>query len=135
MLELWDGDSNKRQICQLFTQICTKQTTSWLMHNWNIFGAWMNHKHTQSYKTHHSPNLKEATTFRLIIFSLISHGGYIQISFCLRTPKILKIGIPGTLEIHNFCVDLQLKWGLKKSCSPHRKLFNNMWHATYTHIF
>jgi hypothetical protein len=33
------------------------------------------------------------------------------------------------------CVDLRLKWSLKQSCNPCRKISNNMWHATYTHIF
>jgi len=34
-----------------------------------------------------------------------------------------------------FCVNLRLKWSLKQSCSPCRKISNNMWHAIYTHIF
>ncbi len=32
------------------------------------------------------------------------------------------------------CEDLRLRWGLKKSCSPHQELSNGMWHATYTQV-
>jgi len=66
------------------------------MRNWNIFGAWMNHGHTHIYKTHHSPYLGEATTFPLIMFSMINHKGYTQMSFC---PEI---GTLDTLEACNF---------------------------------
>jgi len=58
--------------------------------------------HTRIHKTHHSSDLGEAITFPLIIFSVISYGGYIQMSFCFGSPEIPKIEIPGTLEGHNF---------------------------------
>jgi hypothetical protein len=46
--------------------------------------------HTQIHKTHHILNLRgEAITFPLIVFFVINHGGYIQMSFCPRTPNIL----------------------------------------------
>jgi hypothetical protein len=47
------------------------------MHSWSTFGAQMNHGHTRIHKTHHDLDLGEATTFPLIVFSVISHGGYI----------------------------------------------------------
>jgi hypothetical protein len=64
----------------------------------------MNHGQTWTHKTHHGSNLGEATTFPLLVFSVISHGGYIQMSFCLGTHKlgIPKIRTPDTLEGHNF---------------------------------
>jgi hypothetical protein len=31
-----------------------------------------------------------------------------------------------------FCADVQLRWGLKQSCSPCQKFSNGMLHATYT---
>ncbi len=46
------------------------------------------------------------------------------------SPEITKVGTPTTLEPITLCEDLWLKWCLKQSCSPHRKLFNDMWHAT-----
>ncbi len=92
---------------QLFTRTCINQTTSWLMCSWNTFGAWTSHGHTWTSKIHHIPNLGEVTTFPLIIFSMISHKGYIQMSFCLGTLELgvfenFEIGIPATLEAHNF---------------------------------
>ncbi len=61
------------------------------MHSWSTFGARAHHEHTQIHKickTHHGPNLEEATTFPLIIFFVINHGDYIQMSFCPRIPKL-----------------------------------------------
>jgi hypothetical protein len=51
----------------------THETTSWLVHNWITFGAWISHEHTQIHKTHHGPNLGEPTTFPLIVFSMLGH--------------------------------------------------------------
>jgi len=58
--------------------------------------------------------LKEATTFPLIILFVPGHEAYTQMSFFPKTPKladsqvgglqIVKIGIPTTLEAHNFFV-------------------------------
>jgi hypothetical protein len=82
--------------------IHTNQTTSWIMHVWNIFGARTSHEHTwtrKTHKIHHGPNLGEATTFPFIVFFVISHRSHIQMSFCLGTPKFgilkfLKLGLP-----------------------------------------
>ncbi len=67
------------------------------MCNWNTFGARMSHGHRRTHKTHHDLDLKEATTFPFIIFPMIGHGGYTQMSFFSRTPKLevskfLKLG-------------------------------------------
>jgi hypothetical protein len=63
------------------------------------------HGQTQIHKTHHGPNLDETTTFPLIIFFVLGHGGCTQMSFC---PKILEIGIFATLEAYevNVFVDI-----------------------------
>ncbi len=105
------------------------------MHNCNIFDAQMRHMHTCAHKIHHSPNLGEATTFLLIVFFVLGHGACTQMSFCPGTPKLgvpkfSKLGLPWLWRPIIFCVDLWLKWGLKWSYSPCRKLFNNMWHVT-----
>jgi len=42
---------------------------------WNTFGARTNHEHTWIHKIHHDPDLREATTFSLIIFFMHDHGG------------------------------------------------------------
>jgi hypothetical protein len=112
------------------------QTTSWLMHSWNIFGAWTNHGQTQIHKihkTHHSPNLGEATTFPLTVLFVPSHGPCTQMSFCLGTPKlgVLKYGLPRLWRPITCCANFRLKWGLKQSYSPCWELSKDMWHTTY----
>jgi hypothetical protein len=57
------------------------------MHNMSTFGARTNHEHTQIHKIHHSPNLGEATTFPLILLSMIGHGACTQMSFFLGLPS------------------------------------------------
>jgi hypothetical protein len=66
------------------------------MRSWNTFGAQMNHGHTWIHKIRHDLNLKEATTFLLIIFFVISHMGCIQMPFRLGIPKL---GIPKFLKL------------------------------------
>jgi hypothetical protein len=58
------------------------------MHNWNVFGARMSHGQTRTPKTHHNLDLGEATTFSLIVFSILGHGTNTQMSFCPGTPKL-----------------------------------------------
>jgi len=84
---------------QLFTRTYTNQTTSWIVCNLSIFSAQTSHGQTQTHKTHHDSDLKEVTTFPLVVYFMPGHGANAQMSFC---PKIPKIGIPVTLEAHNF---------------------------------
>jgi hypothetical protein len=72
---------------QLLTQTCTNPTTSWLVHSLNAFGARTNHGQAWTHKTHHGPDLGEATTFPLIKYSMPGHGTGTQMSFYPRTPK------------------------------------------------
>ncbi len=51
---------------------------------------------------------------------------------CHFVPRLPKFGLTWFWGLITFFLDLQLKWGLKQSCSPHRELSNGMWHATYT---
>jgi hypothetical protein len=46
--------------------------------------------------------------------------------------KFSSLGLPWLWGPITFSLDLRLRWGLKKSCSPHRDLFNSMWHAACT---
>jgi hypothetical protein len=91
-----------------------------LVNNWDIFGAWMNHGHTQTHKTH--PN-----------------GGYTQMSFCLGISKLGISKFP-KLRLLTFwraitsCANLRLSLCLNKSCRLRRAFFNDMWHATYMEI-
>jgi hypothetical protein len=51
------------------------------MYSLNTFGAKMNHSQTRIHKTHHGPNLGEATTFPLIGYSVPLHEAHIQMTF------------------------------------------------------
>ncbi len=94
----------------VFTRICTNQLTNWLMHSWNIFGAQMNHMHTQTHKIHHGLDMGEATTFPLIVFYVIRYGGYIQMSFCPRgVPKFLKLSLLAFCRSITSYANLRLK--------------------------
>jgi hypothetical protein len=82
----------------------------------------------------------EVTTFPLIILSMISHRGYIQMSFCPRIPKLgvskfWKLGFLALWRAIISYANLRLKWGPKQSCSPCWKISNSMCHTTCTHIF
>jgi hypothetical protein len=140
MLELRDGVYDKWQAGQLFTRSYTNQTKSWLVHGWNIFGASTSHEHTQIHKAHHGLVLREITTFPTIAFSMISHGGCIQMSFCpmtlkLGVSKFPKLGLLILWKAITSYIDLRLKWVLKHVCSVHQELSKGMWHATYKHVF
>jgi hypothetical protein len=41
-----------------------------------------------THKTHHSLDLREATTFPLIVYFVPGHGTNTQMSFCPKTPKL-----------------------------------------------
>ncbi len=73
-----------------------------------------NHGHTRIHKTHHGSDLGEAATFPLIIFAMICHRGYIQMSFCLGSPKLEvlkfpKLGLLALWRAITSCEDLELK--------------------------
>jgi hypothetical protein len=98
---------------QLFTWTWANQTISWLVLSLSTFGAWTNqwqtrtnHGQTWTHKTHHGPNLGEATTFPFIVHYVPGHRANTQMSFCCGTPKWefrnSQIEIPTTLEAHNF---------------------------------
>jgi hypothetical protein len=111
----------------------------------------MSQMHTRIHKIYHDLNLGEGTTFPLIVFSVIHHGGYTQITFFLglqvespkisqnwesksKVPKFPKLGLPPLWMPIISCVDLWLRWVVKQNCIPHWDFSNNMWHAPYTHL-
>jgi hypothetical protein len=106
------------------------------MHSLNIFGARTSQWQTWIHKTHHGPDLGEATTFPLIIYAVPLQEARIQMAFCLGThlgvPKFPKLGFPRLWGPIPLCADLQLRWSFKKSCNPCGELSNGMWHTTYT---
>jgi hypothetical protein len=102
----------------------------------------MNHEQTRTHKTHHGLNLKETTTFPLILFSMLSHRAYTQMSFCSDTPKLVvskfpkfsKLGLLQLWKPITSFTNLQLRWGLKQSYNPCWELSNDMLHTTYTQV-
>ncbi len=126
----------------LFTWTCTNQTTSWLVHNWSIFGARTNHGQThtnhgqthtnhgqmrtnhgqtRTHKTHHGPDLGEAITFPLIVFSVPGHRTCTQMSFCQF--ENLEIETPAILEAHNFWCRLQIEVRFEAKLYPLSRAF------------
>ncbi len=109
------------------------------MHSWSIFSARTNHGQTQIHKTHHGPNLREATTFPLIIFFMPCFKACTQMSFCPETTKLgvlkfLKLGLLQLWRPITTCANLRLRWSLKQSCSPPWKISNGMSQTTYMQI-
>jgi hypothetical protein len=98
-----------------------------LVHGWTT-------GQTRTHKTHHGPNLGEATTFPFIIYFVPSHETSTQMPFCPRTPKwesrnsqswdSYDFGGP------NFLCRPSIE--LKQSCIPCRELSNCMWHIACT---
>jgi hypothetical protein len=50
-----------------------------------------------------------------------------------EVPKLSQFELPGLWEFIIPCLDLQLGWSLKKTCSPPWELSNGVLHSTYTH--
>jgi hypothetical protein len=88
---------------------------------------------------HRFIKLTIAWTWRKPPPSMPGHKAYTQMSFCFETPKLQiskfsKFELPQLWRPITSCINLWLKWGLKQSCSLHRKLSNDMWHATFTQV-
>jgi hypothetical protein len=83
------------------------------------------------------PELGEATTFPLIVYSAPLHGDHIQMVFLswnsqVGIPKFQQLGLSRPWRRITSCADLRSRWGLKKSCSPRRDLFNSVSHVACT---
>ncbi len=94
---------------------------------------------TRTHKTHHGPDLGEATTFPLIVYSGPLHGAHIQMAFLSRdssvgVPKSRQLGLLGLWSPITLRADLGSKCGLKQSCSSRRELSNGMWHAILSQV-
>jgi hypothetical protein len=48
----------------------------------------MSYKQTQIHKIHQGSDLGEANTFPLIVFLVLGHKAYTQMSFCFGTPNL-----------------------------------------------
>jgi hypothetical protein len=76
------------------------------MHSCRIFGAKKSHRQTWIHKTHHDLDLREATTFPLIVYSFLSMKPTSKWRFVPRFPnegpKIRKVQTFAILGSHNF---------------------------------
>jgi hypothetical protein len=104
---------------------------------WALLGARTSHGQTRTHKTHHGPNLGEATTFPLIVYYVpLPQGphpnGILSRDSQMRVPKFPKLGLSQLWGPITWCEDLWLRWGLNQSCSPRQELSNDMLHATCT---
>ncbi len=64
-----------------------KTNTKWLVHSWSTFSAKMSHERPRIHKTHHAPDLREATTFPHIVYRAAFCEARIQMVFCPEAPK------------------------------------------------
>jgi len=88
---------------------------------------------TWTHKTHHGPDLREATSFPHIIFSAAGRGGYIRMAQFPGTPEMESRNCPGktpgTLNHPNSRLQSWIATRSNQSCSPRRDLFNAMSHT------
>ncbi len=138
MLELQDG-TRKNDKQSTFTQTCTDQTTSWLVHSWSTFGARTSHRwNTNSQDpprfglggSHHLPPYSILCAWPQDQHSnvILSQDSQVGVSKFPKL-KLLWLWRPITL-----CAYLQLKWGLRKSYNTRWEFSNDMWHTTFTQI-
>jgi hypothetical protein len=81
---------------QFLTHACTNQTTSWWLHNWSTFGAWMNHKQTWIHKTHHGPKSHHLPPYNTICAWPRNQHPNVNLSRDSQAgvPKFPKLGLP-----------------------------------------
>jgi hypothetical protein len=103
----------------------------------NTFSARTSHGQTRTHKTHHNPDLGEATTFPFIIYYAPLHEAHIQMAFLSQDSqmgvlKLPRLELPQLCEAITLCADLWSGWILKQSCSPCQELSKNLLQSTYT---
>jgi hypothetical protein len=109
-----------------------KTNTRWLVHSWSTFVARTSHGQTRIHKTHHGPDLGEATTFPLILYFVLIHGGHIlSRDSQVGVLKFSNLRLSQFWGLITFFVGLRLRWGFKQSYSPRQELSNGMCHATF----
>jgi hypothetical protein len=84
-------------------ELASKPTTKWLVRILEHLGAKTSHGQLWTHKTHHGPDLGEATTFPHIVLSMPLHGTCIQMAFCPKTPKEESRNCP-SLDSRHFAV-------------------------------
>ncbi len=108
----------------------------WLMHSWSTFGAWMNtgkHGFTRLTTTHTwgkpSPSPLQYT---LCLATGPAPKCHFVLRFASESPKIPKIGIPVTLETHNFVCRPLIEMMSRKKLQLLSKVFQ--WYVAH-HLY
>ncbi len=106
------------------------------MHSLNTFGVRTSHGQLRFHKTHHGLDLGKPPPPPYSIFYVsprVPHpNGILSWDSQVGVPELPQLRFLRLWGPITSCADLQLWWGLKRSCSPRRKLSNNMLHAACT---
>jgi len=100
------------------------------VHSLSTFGARTSHGQIWTHKTHHGPDLEEATTFPLIVYSMVAREAHIQMDFYL---EIANIGIPTTLGPLNFACRPLIEMRSKAKLYPSSRAFQR-YVACHLHV-
>ncbi len=119
------------------TWTCIKPTTRWLVHILEHLGARTSHgQHELTWLT----TARTGGSYHLppysILFASPRHlhpNGFLSRDSQGGVLKLSQFGLPPLCGGIPLCLDLQLGWGLKQTCSSHRQLSNNVPHSTCTH--
>jgi len=130
-------NSKEWQASQLFMRTYTNQTTKLVSAKLEHF--WCTYEPRANMNSQDSPRPGLGGSHHLPPYSILCAWPWDQHSNVILSwdsqvgvPKFPKLGLLRLWGPITLCVDLWLRWGLKKSCNPHQELFNNMWHITCT---
>ncbi len=128
MLKLRDG--TKKSESNLITHSNMHQTNQQVGQYfvWSTFSARTSHGQLRTHKTHHGPDSREATTFSHIVFFAPLRGTYIQMAFCLGTPKeqsrnYQNLDYPPTLRDYNSSLKPLIETSSKEKLQLSSKAF------------
>ncbi len=104
MLEFRDGTRKSDKQFSYSLKSASNQPTRWIVLCWSTFGAKTSHGQPRTHKTHHGPDLGEATTFphTLHLFARATSKWLFVLRLPKGSPKTAMVGTPTTLRGYNF---------------------------------
>jgi len=128
----WSSGMGLRRIDKF--HLLTQAYTKWLMHSWNIFGVRTSHEQLGLTKLTTARTWGKPPPSPYNILCACPRGphpnDFLSQDSQVEVPKLSKLKLLRLWSPITLHVDLKLRWDLKKSCSPHRKLSNDVSHAT-----